>query len=621
MQNRNYVASCRLRPFQQATVRHYNSLDGLPGEKVFALHCDAEGVTVQTDGGVARLAPGESRWQVLKDTDVFASKIVRRSDNLPNSAAQGESNQNGASADTAKETLSSSARSSAALSPYDTQFTLKSVTNYFTLPVRNPQHGTVGPGPTLWLGSPQGVARLQNGVWSRFAGRRWLAADLVSALAVDARNRAFVGTEAGVALLESVPMTWTEKAAHYESLTQTRHCREGFVTDCRLTTPGDLTTWLPIASDNDGLWTALYVAAKSFCYGVTGAPEARARARASLNALLRLVNATGIPGFPARALVRDGERVEISDPGPNWYPSPTLPDAWYKNDTSSDELDGHYLAWYVYSELVADAAERTQIAAACRAVTRHLLDHHYTLVGPTGKRTTWGVWSPEVLNHAPEWAAERGLNSLALLSHLRVALHLCPEPDFATAYRELVETHGYALNTVRQKMWPPEADCNHSDDELAACAYYPLLMLESDPVLRVLYLASLERTQTFLRPERSPLHAVFYGACTGRSCDAESAAQWLAECPLDLRNWTIDNTDRPDIPLSPERGRFGEVQLTRVPFAGESRIGKWNRNPYAAYVGDGGATEEDGAFWLLPYWMGRWHGIFRTDTDEPTAPK
>jgi hypothetical protein len=43
--------------------------------------------------------------------------------------------------------------------------------------------------------------------------------------------------------------------------------------------------------------------------------------------------------------------------------------------------------------------------------------------------------------------------------------------------------------------------------------------------------------------------------------------------------------------------------------AGERPLIKWNGNPYRLDGGDGGRTEEDGAFFLLPYWMGRYHGI------------
>ncbi len=71
--------------------------------------------------------------------------------------------------------------------------------------------------------------------------------------------------------------------------------------------PGDLAHCRPVMSDNDGLWTAIYVAAECFRYGATGSSAALANARSSLRALLRLESVTGISGFPARAIAGPGE--------------------------------------------------------------------------------------------------------------------------------------------------------------------------------------------------------------------------------------------------------------------------------------------------------------------------
>ena len=482
-----------------------------------------------------------------------------------------------------------------------------SLTGADGLPIENLRCVAVGADGTLWAGGAEGAIRLRDGVWRYFAGRRWLPDDNVTNIALDAQGRAWITTDGGVACLQSLPMTWTEKADHYEAVTLARHNRDGYVTECLLEKPGDVDSFLYEASDNDGLWTALYLCAECFRYAVTGEAQAQSLARKSLRALLDLVRLTGIPGFPARAVMRKGARAEQSHPLANWLPSPVDPNVLYKADTSSDEMDGHYLAWYVYHSLVADDAEKAEIAAVCEAVTNHILDNDYTLVGPTGKRTSWGVWTPQTLNEDPEWRAERGLNSLEILSHLKVAQHICPCARFETAYCTLIEQHHYALNVVRQKMLPPDADFNHSDDELAACAYYPLLMLETDPDLRSLYLLSLERTQAMLRPQRSPFHNVIYSACTGRAGDSDAVWEWLADAPLDLRCWTMRNSHRADAQFQPDVDRFGKRQLTRPLPPGEIGPMKWNTNPYLADWEGEGRREMDGAFWLLPYWMGRYY--------------
>jgi|SRR5579875_74912 len=474
------------------------------------------------------------------------------------------------------------------------------------LPVRCMDFGADG---VLWIGTRHGAACLRDGKWRYYAGRRWLPDDEVLSIASDRRGGAWIATRGGVVHIERRPMTLLQKAEHYQRLTEQRHERHGYVAECFLTRPGDLESVLLQATDNDGLWTALYLAAQCFRYAVTRNKEAAERARRSLRALLDLVYVTGIPGFPARALIRPGERVFQSDPGPNWYLSPTMPNTFFKGDTSSDEIDGHYLAWYLYHKLVANKEEKAEIATVCRCVTDHILDHSFTLVGPDGKVTSWGVWSPEKINDDPEWQEERGLNALEILSHLRVAMYLCPCLRYEEAYRYLIQKHHYALNTLLQKVLPPMGTDNHSDDELAACAYYPLLQLETDPSLRALYLLSLERTQRILRPQRSALHNILYAACTGRKEDVAAALTWLEESPLDLRNWAMKNSHRRDVKIALERDRFGRVQLAEALSPAEVGVYKWNMNPFVADSVGEGEVELDGSHWLLPYWMGRYHGL------------
>ena len=73
--------------------------------------------------------------------------------------------------------------------------------------------------------------------------------------------------------------------------------------------------------------------------------------------------------------------------------------------------------------------------------------------------------------------------------------------------------------------------------------------------------------------------------------------------------WTVTNIGRPDVLRHPDNGRFGEAQSAAVLPVGERPMMKWNGNPYRLDGGDDGRTEEDGTFFLLPYWMGRYHWL------------
>jgi hypothetical protein len=59
----------------------------------------------------------------------------------------------------------------------------------------------------------------------------------------------------------------------------------------------------------------------------------------------------------------------------------------------------------------------------------------------------------------------------------------------------------------------------------------------------------------------------------------------------------------------PRIDRFRERQLLNVLPVDERCFGKWNRNVYLPDEGRGGEQEDDGAAFLLPYWMARYHGF------------
>jgi hypothetical protein len=478
------------------------------------------------------------------------------------------------------------------------------------LPYADVRGVVVGADDSVWVWFEQGLARLHEGRWIVFTGPRWLPEKTVHAVNIDADGAAWLRTEAHTAHIYVEWMTLSEKAAHYETLIAERHERQGYVADCRLQKPGELEGAVRYASDNDGLWTAMYLAAESYCYAVTGEAMARDRARRSAEALLTLETATPIPGYPARAVVYEGEAVVRSDPKRGEWHAFTAADGQagrWKGDTSSDEIVGHVYGLSIYHDLVAEGAERAAAAAGLARIADHVIEHGYYLVDLDGRPTTWGVWAPEALNCDPKWVGDRGLNSLELLALLRTAHHVSGGERFLHAYWEVVTQHGYALNVIAQRPQVP-GHVNHSDDELAFLSYYPLLRYEKDPALRALYLRGLERVWQLERAEVCPLWNWIYGALTGRSCDSNAAIAALAEIPLDLVDYPVDATGRLDIVERPYLDRHGRPQAEHPLSWLERPLMKWNGNPYAL-CGGSGLLEEVGTFFLLPYWMGRYYGF------------
>jgi hypothetical protein len=455
----------------------------------------------------------------------------------------------------------------------------------------------------LWIGTKRGIFsyHLPAHTIEYFAGKRWLPDDQVTAIGLETAKVIWVETPKGYSRIEYKQIPLTEKAKAFEERVRARHVRHGLTASSRLKIPGDLSSNQMVSDDNDGLWTAIYVAAQCFRYRVTGEAEARENARQGIEAMMRLEEITDLPGFPARSFVKIGVDEEPKDG--EWHTTADGQWSW-KGDTSSDEIVGHYFVYPIYYDLVANEDEKRKIRATVERITTHIIDHGYQLIDVDGKRTRWGWWDPDSI-----WgdADEIGLRALHLLSHLRVAIHITGK--FQAAYDELIDKHRYHLLTRNQKINIP-GRVNHSDDELAFLSYYPLLLYEKEPKLRQIYLQSLKRSWAVERPERNPLWNFIYAACSGdKEFDRDNSIRTLQEIPNDLVMWTVTNSARLDIPVAPALDRFKRSQSLIVLPYDELPVIKWNGNPYQLDGGNDGRSEDDGAYFLLPYWLGRYYKL------------
>lgn len=466
-------------------------------------------------------------------------------------------------------------------------------------------------GGAVWLGGDQGAARFDPRArfrwdrWQYFYGRRWLTDNSVRNIRVEEDGRrVWIRTEKGVSLIEWRPMTLEAKAGYFEERIEQRHVRHGLVASSHFARPGDPASNVKDSSDNDGLWTAIDLGAEAYRYAVTRSADARARAQRAVRALMRLEEVTGVAGLPARSIVSTNEALPG---GGTWHR--TADGGWlWKGDTSSDELVGHYFGYATYFDLVADAAEKAAIAAVVARLTDYLIRNDYDLIDVTGKPTRWGEWS-ERFFATEEGKYEAPLRSLELLSFLKVAEHVTGARKYAEAYEDRVN-RGYARNVPRYRRWPGGGEINFSDDELAYLSYKPLLKYEKDPGLRRIYLDSLRFTWSQVRPDMNPLWnyiSAAGGAGPMTRAIREESRRTLERIPMDMVDWGVRNSHRIDVRLLPEKDRHGHRQLAEVPAPDERPVGRWNSNPYIPDGGGAGWLEDDGAYYLLPYWMGRYY--------------
>jgi hypothetical protein len=398
-------------------------------------------------------------------------------------------------------------------------------------------------------------------------------------------------------------MTLAQKAEAFEERIQSRHVRHGMVADSVFDLPGDPSSNRTVSNDNDGLWTAIYGAAECFRFATTRSPEALERARRSVEALLFLEQVTGRPGFPARSYVRPGE------PKPKdgfWYKAPEGGVEW-KADTSSDEIVGHFYLFAIASDLLPRGPLRDRIRATAERIMTHIVSNGYHLVDVTGKPTRWGRWSPEYFR-TETGKPDSPLNAIELLMFLKVTHRLTGDPRWDAEYRKAAFGMGYAELGTKYSDYTLEL--NYSDEELAMLSFYPLFLYEKDPKLLALYRKALDQWWKNAQRELNPLWTFIYQHANPRArVDIEGAVWTLERTPLDLIKWGVRNSHRAGIEWEGAPDRFNRRQAKTLLPADERPVMKWNGNPFIIDGGSGGRGEDDGAFFLLPYWMGRHHGF------------
>ncbi|HQB02837.1 MAG TPA: two-component regulator propeller domain-containing protein [Candidatus Hydrogenedentes bacterium] len=536
----------------------------------------------------------------------------------------------------------------------------KFYTGHEGLPYNDFTSIAAGPDGAVWFGTTKGIVRFKNGTWHYRQGRRWLPDDHVNDLLVDQAGNAWAATQHGIGWIGFTPMTLAEKAAFYEEELDKYIKRTpfGYTSEVKLEKAGDRSTVVYTDSDNDGLWTSMYGAGECFAYGATRDPEAKKRADKAFEALrfLQTVPQTGDhrppKGYVARTILptdgkdpnegrierdtyhRDNHDVLWKVYEPRW---PKSGDGkWYwKSDTSSDELDGHFFFYPAYYDLVAKTKEEKEaVQQVIRDLMDHLIDHDFNLVDFDGTPTRWSIYNPDSLNKDPLWWEERGLKSLSMLSYLTATEHVTGDPKYGKIANELIEKHHFRTNAMIYKIHFGPGSGNHSDDEMAFMCYYNLLKYSQDKALKHEILYSFFSAWINEWPEMNPLFNFMY-AVFGRDAkhtnpwDTYDISPWegwlddsvetLKDFPLDRVAWDHHNSHRLDIVLLP-RQQATEPYESEVPQRGHRVNGKvlpvseryfnhWNHDPWNLNYGGKGHTLGSGTVFLLPYYMGLYHGF------------
>lgn len=474
----------------------------------------------------------------------------------------------------------------------------------------------------VWFGSTFGAFMLRaDGKYNYYNGERWLPADHVKHIAKGPGKSVLILTEKGLGQICFKEMTLENKAMYFEKQVRSRHIRNGFNAALSGLKHGNLSGGYLSDSDNDGLWTTMYLGGEIFRYAVTKSDDALQNCIEALDAMERLYSINPVAGFPSRSFERSGYTEFLADPD-RWHPAEDTEWEW-KGTTSSDEAIGHIFAMGAFAEIIDIEPLRTRAVNIIDQLMQHIIDNDYYMVDYDGKPTTWGKWNPEYVNARPKMVGDRKVNSSNIIAMLQTAYHFTKKEIYKQKAEELMYNHGYLENLMRPMSEiasaPEDADdwskmlsesWNHSDDEMYFVGYWGLYRYAFNDSLKAMYKDAIIDHWEIERPEKDGLWNLFTALVTN-NFDLEEAVWYLQEYPMDLITWDIMNSHRKDIELIEPNFREQTTAIVLPP--DEIPIQRHNGNTFRLdRKGSNGSSEESaGDIWLLPYWLGRYLEVIK----------
>lgn len=480
-------------------------------------------------------------------------------------------------------------------------------------------------GGRLWFGTTKGAfTRDGGGRFNYYSSKRWLPSDVVVDIEKGPKNSVLILTDKGLGQICFERMTLHAKAMYFEQQVRARHIRHGFNATLGYMKDGSLATGSLEDSDNDGLWTSMYLGAEVFRYAVTKSSEALENIRESMDAMERLYTINGVKGFPSRSFERTGYKYNdkpwrrAKDPEWDW-----------KSTTSSDEAIGHIFVFGVMAELLDDQKDlQTRAITLIDSLMQHTIDNNFYLVDWNGEPTLWGKWNPEYVNARPVGVGDRKINSSNIIAMLQTAYHFTKKEVYKEKAFELMTKHGYYENLMFPMSQVRKADnnaddwskmlsesWNHSDDEMYFVGYWGLYRYAFNDTLKSKFKESIIDHWKIERPEKEGAWNIFTALTGTPEFDLNEAIWYLQEYPLDLIHWQITNSHRKDIEMM--EPNFRNQTTKEVLPASELPISRHNSNRFTLDGGDKGSSEYSaGDIWLLPYWMGRYLKVISAPVEE-----
>lgn len=326
-------------------------------------------------------------------------------------------------------------------------------------------------------------------------------------------------------------------------------------------------------------------------------------------------------------------------------------DITYKCDTSNDELTGHYAVWHLAYDILAP--EDPELGDIIKTIVRrhavHFTDNNYCHTDAGGQPTSWARMNREYyLNEYSDGFPDAPLGTMILLQLYKVAHHITGEERWNEEYRKLAldEPYRYAdlaaehfgrYQRIAKDLVENEDSeeeifnrvvkiMNYSDVRMAAVAYYTMSQLETDPVLVDKYRLGADSWWQLEKYARDIEWSLVYQVLNneteqfdgfGRSCI--DMLKWqISRYPLNSREFTIDNSTRPD--LTEDEG-YMFYKDGKLPYAvAMDERGSVGANFFHARQGHMGRHLHESYNLIFPYWIARYNKVLVEKGEDSRLP-
>lgn len=471
-----------------------------------------------------------------------------------------------------------------------------------------------------------------------------------------------------------------DKATYYDAVAARRHVHpdlqwiQGVVlkegVDPETATWSDVERWL--SGENDGLWSALYLAAQAYRYAVTQDEAALEMVRRLLEGESDRMAVTGVPGMFTRQFVppgidglacpeddaayttdeeKDDNRwVQIRDDGCAWVVARETGE-WTRTDhcghdafagycwldnVSKDEYAGHMFALGAVLRLVPVDDVQANVKALLRQIGDHLVANDLRIVDWDGRVTEHGRFHPLALDNFP------GFNAAMSLSYLALVRAAVEDPELDAFYdRCLLMRDGRTdcFDTGRVQVEPfqrylddpglflGDEGClaNYNNMSMHALSMHLLVDFTRDPSLRGLFQASLrdDIMATAGEPraalnQNNALFDIIWAANKPLGPGTDGPAYDAVENAVCMLKQFRARQDVVEVSVDPRLeqpyclDRFGRdtSDIARTPADRCTSNFMWWKDPYDLRPCAARArTFEVPTDYLLAYWMARYYGF------------